>query len=65
MKTRSSTVPLTVSLPQPVRDAVRRAAYDDNRSVSSFISCLLRAQLEAEGYLERTDSSATLPLPRS
>jgi len=52
MKSRTCHVPLTISLPQPLRDAVRKAAFDDNRSVSSYLSQLLRVQLEAEGYVE-------------
>ena len=51
MKARQS-VPLTVSVSLDLRDAARRAAFDDNRSVSSLVARVLTDHLRDEGYLE-------------
>jgi len=59
MKTiAKSTVNLSISLPPSLRDAARKAAVEDQRSVSSLIASLLKDHLCAEGYL-----SATLESP--
>lgn len=44
-------VSLSVSMPQSLRDAARKAAVEDQRSVSSLIASLLKDHLCAEGYI--------------
>lgn len=46
------TTNVSISLPQPLRDAARQAAFDDNRSFSSLVAWLLKEHLQREGYLE-------------
>ncbi len=49
---RRQTVNISISLPRGIREQARQAAFDDNRSLSSLVSSLLRAYLCAEGYIE-------------
>ncbi len=42
---------LSVSLPADLLQLLRQAAYDDNRSVSSLVTALVRNHLDREGYL--------------
>lgn len=52
MKTKKSPrISISVSLPEPVRDAARQAAFDDNRPLSGLINLLLEDYLAREGYL--------------
>ncbi len=41
---------ISISLPGPLRDQVRLAARDDDRSVSGLVCSLLRSYLRREGY---------------
>lgn len=51
-KPKHTLVNLSVSIPQDLRDVARQAAFDDNRSVSSLVTCALQRYLGAEGYLK-------------
>ncbi len=42
---------LSVSLPEDMQELLRRAAADDNRSVSSLVTALVGAYLIREGYM--------------
>lgn len=44
-------VNISVSLPEPLRKQAKKAASDDNRSVSSLVSSLLKSYLVREGYV--------------
>jgi hypothetical protein len=41
---------MSVSLPAGMQEQLRRAAFDDNRSVSSLVAALVDAYLTREGY---------------
>jgi hypothetical protein len=48
-RTRRSTN-ISVSLPGEMQEMLRRAAVDDNRSVSSLVTALVDSYLVREGY---------------
>lgn len=52
MKPSRQTVNTSISLPRDICHHARQAAFDDNRSLSSLISRLLRDHLMASGYLD-------------
>lgn len=51
MQSTRKHVRLSVSLPQEVRDQIRQAAFDENVSVSAWISRRVRQHLQREAYL--------------
>jgi hypothetical protein len=54
VSTPSRTTPLGVRVTPELRDALARAAADDDRSIASFVEHALRQALVERGYLPAT-----------
>ena len=52
---------LVVRFPSEVKDALQRAAEDDNRSMSSMCLIIIREGLQARNYLDAPKKSARSP----
>jgi hypothetical protein len=48
---------LLMRIPTPVKEALRLAAEDDQRSMSDYVLKVMSDRLEASGYLERRGSA--------
>ncbi len=58
------TNPLGVRVEPEIKDALERAAADDDRSVSSLVGRFLREALIARGYLPKPGSAKAPAKPR-
>ena len=59
---------ISISMSRGLQDVARRAAFDDNRSLSSLVGALIKSYLQREGYIDQagepilTETSERPPL---
>lgn len=49
----AKTAAISVRVPEDLKEALEKAAAEDDRSVASYVERLLRAHLQAKGYLPK------------